>query len=102
MFAFTFVEITSDANYLSGVFGRTYFISLYQLLLCVSLHTSTAGISEKLTPQITRVLHESVVYMAHGVPGFKSPTTSDSRRKYSSIGTIISNFGDQPISPVEL
>lgn len=73
MSAFTFVEITSNANYLSGMFARyLLYIALSASPLCASLYTSTAGISEKLTPQVTRVLHESVVYMAHGVPGFKS------------------------------
>lgn len=30
------------------------------------------GIREKLTPQVARALHGPVVYMAHGVPEFKS------------------------------
>lgn len=45
-------------------------VALSASLLRVSL--CTAGSSEKLTPQVARALHEPVVYMAHGVPGFKS------------------------------
>lgn len=74
----------------------------YQLLLRASGFPVQSGGSQREadTTSIARALHGPVVYMAHGVPGFKShlPHYGDSRRKYSPIGTIMSNFSDQPIS----